>query len=104
MICWCANEKKITYKTREKLLIILDSLGKWSILDSYVMIMMIVAFRFQVNKQFSQLSGGLNVYVQPGFSLYLFIIATISSLMFTHIIIHFHRGENRKYDDSKKNL
>lgn len=46
IICWCTDAKRISYKTRERILIIIDSLGKWSMLDTYVMVMMIVAFRF----------------------------------------------------------
>lgn len=46
IVCWCSNERIMSYKTRERILIIIDSLGKWSMLDTYVMVMMIVAFRF----------------------------------------------------------
>ena len=46
LLCWCLNESKLSPRVRERLLIILDILGKWSLLDSYVLIMMTVAFRF----------------------------------------------------------
>ena len=46
LFCWCINESKLSPRVRERLLIILDILGKWSLLDSYVLIMMTVAFRF----------------------------------------------------------
>ena len=46
LLCWCLNESKLSPRVREKLLIVLDTMGKWSLLDSYVLIMMLVAFRF----------------------------------------------------------
>ena len=46
LLCWCLNEIKLSPRVREKLLIVLDTMGKWSLLDSYVLIMMLVAFRF----------------------------------------------------------
>ena len=38
----------LSHKRREKILIVLDATGKFSFLDTYVMIMMIVAFHFHV--------------------------------------------------------
>jgi len=46
MFVWCLNEKILSIKSRERMLIVLDSLGKWSLIDTFVMVMMIVAFRF----------------------------------------------------------
>lgn len=33
---------------RERLLAFLDALGKWSLIDMFVLVMMMVAFRFQL--------------------------------------------------------
>jgi len=50
MICWVVNENKISYKTRERILIVLDAAGKWSLVDAYVLILMLVSFRFNITK------------------------------------------------------
>lgn len=46
LVCWVTPLQYLGFKYRERILIVLDTLGKYSLLDSYVMVMMIVAFRF----------------------------------------------------------
>ena len=37
-ICWVVPPKKLSLKIREKLLLILDTLGKWSLIDFFTMV------------------------------------------------------------------
>jgi hypothetical protein len=74
---------------RERLLLALDSLGKFSLVDTYVLVVMIVAFRYSLDLA----AGGvaLNVYVTPEYGFYGFLGATCLSLVVGHVMIFFHR-------------
>ena len=48
LISFCLPASILSHKSREKILIILDATGKFSILNTYVMIMMLFAFHFHV--------------------------------------------------------
>jgi hypothetical protein len=80
-------------KTREWILIWLDRLGKWSLIDAFVLAMMMVAFRFHLplNSQFT-----IEVVVVPGFGFYGFLLATMSSLTMSHFILAYHRHTEMK--------
>ena len=47
-LCWVLNEKQINYQRRERILVILDTLGKWSFFDTYVVSILLVGFRFSL--------------------------------------------------------
>ena len=42
------NTKWISIRRRESMLMAMDALGKWNMIDSYFMILMFVAFRFHI--------------------------------------------------------
>jgi hypothetical protein len=46
LVCWFMPLNKLKLKYREKLLVFLDAMGKWSLIDAYVLVLMVVAFRF----------------------------------------------------------
>lgn len=48
IVAWMANGKKLSYKNRELLILILDVTGKWSFIDYFMMLMMLVGFHFVV--------------------------------------------------------
>ncbi len=56
------------------------------------MVIMIIAFRFQLGGNILFLKLGLDIVVHVDFGFYGFLAATILSLACTHIMIHFHRG------------
>jgi hypothetical protein len=74
---------------RERLLLALDSLAKFSLVDTYVLVVMIVAFRYSLDLA----AGGvaLDVYVTPEYGFYGFLGATCLSLMVGHVMVFFHR-------------
>eukprot|EP00537_Pseudo-nitzschia_pungens_P011431 CAMPEP_0172390140 /NCGR_PEP_ID=MMETSP1061-20121228/6857_1 /TAXON_ID=37318 /ORGANISM="Pseudo-nitzschia pungens, Strain cf. pungens" /LENGTH=450 /DNA_ID=CAMNT_0013120431 /DNA_START=116 /DNA_END=1468 /DNA_ORIENTATION=+ len=75
-------------RKRELLIEIIDALGKWSFVDIMVLVEIMVAFRSSV-----VLAPGLSLEIvivaQWGF--YGFVIATMMSLLSTHVILHYHR-------------
>lgn len=48
-LCWVLDGKHINYERREKILVILDTLGKWSFFDTYVVAILVVGFRFTLS-------------------------------------------------------
>ena len=79
---------------------LLDALGKWSLIDTFVLVMMMVAFRFHIQNQLTWnwiefLPDNfivVDVVVQPNWGIFAFIIATVISLISTHVVIAFHRA------------
>ena len=93
-------------KKRGKILIILDALGKWSILDSYVMILMLVAFHFHIEfpvvKPSEAKEGSIvDVFVYAAYGFFTLILGTIISLFLSHIITHLHRSLDEHPDQNK---
>jgi hypothetical protein len=97
---WEISGKIVKSSTRGKFLKIVDRLGKWSLFDSFVMTMFMVAFRFHLhtvedvnkNQNDGPLSfGDLDVVVQPKRSFYVFLSATILSLVLGHAALSMHR-------------
>eukprot|EP01119_Soliformovum_irregulare_P012739 TRINITY_DN3330_c0_g1_i1.p1 TRINITY_DN3330_c0_g1~~TRINITY_DN3330_c0_g1_i1.p1 ORF type:complete len:1040 (-),score=250.66 TRINITY_DN3330_c0_g1_i1:70-3189(-) len=94
LLSWILPTKLISTKRRETLLMILDALGKWSLVDSFVMVLMMVAFRFHVvyplNSQEGYPDPIIDVFVRPDYGFYGFLFATAISLVLTHIILALH--------------
>ncbi len=91
-------------RKRETILLILDATGKWSILDSYVMILMLVAFHFHIKfpiigKEVSE-NGLIDVYVYAATGFVTLITGTCFSLGLSHIITHLHRGLDEHPDEN----
>ena len=96
----------LSHKSREKILILLDATGKYSILDSYVMIMMLVAFHFHVNipvTEQSQAKDGsiVDVFVYAAYGFVTLIVGTLISLFLSHVITHLHRSLDEHPDQNK---
>jgi len=94
---------KLNLRRRQQLLDMLDALGKWSLVDMFVMVLFMVAFRFSlsaidtpseaVNDLFRELgtTAELTVYVDPLASFHIFLVATLSSLVLGHVMTACHR-------------
>ncbi|KAL3923129.1 MAG: hypothetical protein SGILL_001832 [Bacillariaceae sp.] len=91
-LCWmlyawmvpCEDEYQ-----RERRLLQLDALGKFSLVDSYVLILFVVAFRFHL--EFSE-RFGIEIFVTPMYGFYSFLFATCLSLVLGHSTVFFHRS------------
>jgi hypothetical protein len=85
---WITPESMFSAKNRGKLLFSLDALSKFSLVDTFVLVIMMVSFRFHL--AFGE-SAMVDVYVNPRFGFYGFLIATTFSLLAGHIELHMHR-------------
>mmetsp|Transcript_4081 Transcript_4081/g.7821 ORF Transcript_4081/g.7821 Transcript_4081/m.7821 type:complete len:1385 (-) Transcript_4081:670-4824(-) len=88
MVSWIASTRRLPPVKREKILYLLDSLGKFSLIDAYVLVLMMVAFRYNLSVDGV---GELNVYVTPKYGFYSFLFATIISLVSGHCMLYLHR-------------
>ena len=96
----------LSHKSREKILIVLDATGKFSILDSYVMMMMMVAFHFHVEIPLtdqSQAEKGsiIDIFTNAAYGFVSLIIGTLISLFLSHVITHLHRNLDEHPDQNK---
>eukprot|EP00825_Cyclidium_porcatum_P035790 TRINITY_DN3756_c0_g1_i1.p1 TRINITY_DN3756_c0_g1~~TRINITY_DN3756_c0_g1_i1.p1 ORF type:complete len:579 (-),score=75.00 TRINITY_DN3756_c0_g1_i1:135-1871(-) len=107
LCCWLIPPKHLNFKRRETLLEILDTMGKYSLIDTYVLVMMTVSFRYILNLDLVVTSFSINEVVRPQPSFYLFVVITLASLLWTHIIIHYHRLVEQPvqhFGDEKRSL
>ena len=88
LFAWAAPERAMATERRERLLLSLDALGKFSLVDTYVLVLMLVAFRFHLDLAEQ---ASINVFVTPGLGFYGFLLATSASLVIGHVILFFHR-------------
>mmetsp|Transcript_10112 Transcript_10112/g.19792 ORF Transcript_10112/g.19792 Transcript_10112/m.19792 type:complete len:2068 (+) Transcript_10112:36-6239(+) len=95
MAAWIFPLAWLKPERRETLLIALDALGKWSLIDTYILCLMLVAFHFDIEPntktEFGVQLAAIHVLVNPGIGFYTFLLATILSLATTNVVLHFHR-------------
>eukprot|EP00727_Mastigamoeba_balamuthi_P012620 m51a1_g7981 hypothetical protein (1259) ;mRNA; f:59901-63961 len=107
LACWSVPSQALNSKWRGRLLVALDMLGKWSLLDAYVMTIMIVSFHFYVpfgtyDSTATDRPLSLSVLVLPCWGFISFLIATIISLVTSHFVLFFHKQvEAAKHPDPK---
>ena len=94
MVSWVVSTRRLPPVRREKVLYMLDSLGKFSLIDAYVLVLMMVAFRYHIDIEGV---GALDVYVTPKYGFYSFLFATIVSLIGGHAILYLHRRTTLPY-------
>ena len=96
----------LSKRKREIILMGLDATGKWSILDSYVLILMLVAFHFHIQfpvTEQSEVEKGsvIDVFVYAAYGFLTLILGTIISLCLSHIITHLNRSLDEHPDQNK---
>jgi hypothetical protein len=104
LISFITPSSLINKNKRSTILMILDATGKWSILDSYVMILMLVAFQFHVVFPKSELvpeNSVVDVYVDAAYGFVTLLMGTCLSLALSHIITHLHRGLDEHPNENK---
>jgi hypothetical protein len=89
LFAWMSPKSMCSISKRETLLMWLDALGKYSLVDAYVLVLMMVAFRFHID--LSNESVVVDVLVTPQFGFYGFLLGTMISLAMGHIVLAFHR-------------
>jgi hypothetical protein len=94
LACWFIPAHKLSIPRRHKVLEFLDAFGKWSLVDTYVLVLFVVAFSINMecdkaaSKTFSQVCEAAGVgdalfklYVLPTIGFHTFLIATLMSLI-----------------------
>jgi hypothetical protein len=73
---------------------VLDVLGKWSLLDIYVSIMLVVGMHFHVPLDTPDRASPtiVNMWVTPEPALFVYWGVIILSLVMTHVMLHTHRA------------
>ena len=99
--CWFCPPTVLNTRRRGKLLSILDILGKWSVVDQFIMVMLMVVFRFLFTLPPEGTSIAympppgfmyLEVRINPQFGFYGFFMAALGSLVVNHFIVFQHRN------------
>eukprot|EP01038_Epipyxis_sp_PR26KG_P004475 gene4475-6326_t len=94
LVAWCSPPGILSIKRREFILKALDALGKWSLIDFFVMILFLCAFYFQLTLTAPgqpTMQVIVDVTVQPNWGFYSFLLATMMSLGIGHILLACHR-------------
>ena len=77
---------------RGRLLKSLDAFGKWSLLDAFVMLLFMVLFHFEVTTSNDVVGfGALTVSVRPQRGFFVFLLATLLSMVLGHVTMGYHR-------------
>jgi hypothetical protein len=95
LVLWFTPPSKVSVSKRGSILIWLDWLAKWSMIDIFVLVISIAAFRVSISspeKMFLPADFySIEMLVVPLWGLYANMIAQLISQVSSHFIIHYHR-------------
>ena len=100
MMSWLFPAKLLPIQRRESMLIAIDALGKWSLVDTFIMVMFQIAFHFKLEMPVPVSVPGqpdvndtlaVELRVQSDWGFTGFMIATMLSLFMSHVIVGAHR-------------
>ena len=95
LFLWFVPPSVVSVTRRENILLWLDALAKWSMIDVFVLVMTLAAFRVSIQSpDVAFLPEGfysLDLLVVPKWGLYANMIAQLISQISSHFIIHYHR-------------
>ena len=95
LVLWCTSPKHISTKRRGSILIWLDKFAKWSMMDIFLLVISLVAFRATIDNPdwgfLPDLFYSIEVLVVPKWGLYANMIAQLISQISSHFIIYYHR-------------
>ena len=94
--CWLVPPSALGHSNRERVLCVLDFFGKWSLIDSFMVMMMMCAFELKLTlpDTWVFVPEGLlelQVIVTPYWGLFGFMTAAILSLTVNHAMVMLHR-------------
>ena len=103
MYIWFSTTKSLSCKRRGRILVWLDVLGKWSMVDVFVLVLTLASFALSIEspRHLSFLPEGLysvRMLVVPKWGLYANMLAQFVAQISSHVIIHFHRKSINKAD------
>lgn len=92
---WFSSPSHVSVSRRGSILLWLDWLAKWSMIDIFVLVISIAAFRISIESpDTSYLPNdfyAIEMMVVPRWGLYANMIAQLISQVTSHVIIHYHR-------------
>jgi hypothetical protein len=92
---WFTSPSNVSISRRGSILLWLDWLAKWSMIDIFVLVISIAAFRISIESpDTSYLPNdfyAIEMMVVPLWGLYANMIAQLISQITSHVIIHYHR-------------
>jgi hypothetical protein len=96
LIMWFIPPERASVQFRGKFFHWLDTLGKWSVIDIYVLVFTMIAFRLSIESPASQASFLSSLYtvdvmIIPKWGLYAMMIAQLVSHISSHFLLHYHR-------------
>jgi hypothetical protein len=94
-LCWVLPRVLLPVHSRELILMALDALGKWSLIDAFMSVSMVISFRmravFPHHSPLVTTSLVTGVVVEIIYGLSSFLLATIISLFLSHVSVALHR-------------
>ena len=88
-VVWCLPPSRLSIKTRGVFIQVLDIMGKWSLIDLYVLVMSMIAFFVDGSNPdeiiFPEDFYDVNLWVTPVWGLYAFCFAVVGSLVLSHV-------------------
>jgi len=106
LFLWIIPPSWVTVSRRGYTLEWLDTCGKWSFIDIFVLIISVVCFRVSAkNPDVSYIPDdfySLNLLVTPCWGLYANMTAQLISQVSSHFIIYYHRKIISKFDDLER--
>merc|ERR1719506_2673666 len=87
--CWFVPTSTLSAEKRLSMLEFLDNWGKWSLIDAFVMVIFMVAFKFNLTTDDVRLQGStgffnqagtsaaVNVYVEAAWGFHIFLLGTV---------------------------
>lgn len=100
LVCWLLPTKRLSVAKRQGLLQFVDAYGKFSLIDTYVLVLFMVSFHIVISSTDPTIEALLGdvgpvfdfrVQVTPPLCFFLFVAATILSLLAGHLAVAFHR-------------
>lgn len=101
MYCWYATPERLSLHRRKVLLDFLDAYGKWSLVDTFVLVMFMVSFHIEISSTSTAIQDiigdvgpifNFTVLVRPGWSFHCFLAATILSLVAGHLVTYYNHS------------
>lgn len=86
LVVWLAPVRLLGLAARERWLHVIIFLAKWSLVDTYVLIMMKVAFYFDVGYG----ASAMQVVLRPEWGFYGFVLGSLATLALAHIMLVLH--------------
>jgi len=103
LFCWFAPTSILKVTKRQQFLNFLDAYGKWSLVDTFILVLFMVAFNFNLSVEdapaffadiFKKDLGSdvkITVIAEPEWSFHCFMLATLLSLVLGHVVTACHR-------------